>query len=197
MLLPQSSAFAALKNRLNSVSAIGYLHIAPRTYVQALTVSDFPLSRHDNVIAEIPTIQFHSRQNCFLDISHVFPPSYSTPATAAAPNYDRPNRLKGRDEGIKWSELLEKFRSVQEKSRRTRRIGAEFDDSLSFSEGRLADGVDVRAFNDVVKLQGPTLPAKDIQPVPPASQLQPQKQKSGLAKFGRLGGAVSGSRPKR
>ena len=30
MLLPQSSAFAALKNRLNSVSAIGYLHIAPQ-----------------------------------------------------------------------------------------------------------------------------------------------------------------------
>ncbi|EME42650.1 hypothetical protein DOTSEDRAFT_81461 [Dothistroma septosporum NZE10] len=29
MLLPQSSAFAALKNRLNSVSAIGYLHIRP------------------------------------------------------------------------------------------------------------------------------------------------------------------------
>ena len=33
MLLPQSSAFAALKNRLNSVSAIGYLHIPPRAYV--------------------------------------------------------------------------------------------------------------------------------------------------------------------
>ncbi|KAF2718443.1 ARM repeat-containing protein [Polychaeton citri CBS 116435] len=30
MLLPQSSAFAALKNRLNSVSAIGYLHTVPR-----------------------------------------------------------------------------------------------------------------------------------------------------------------------
>ncbi|GAB7360898.1 hypothetical protein MBLNU230_g0884t1 [Neophaeotheca triangularis] len=30
MLLPQSSAFAALKNRLNSVSAIGYLHIPTR-----------------------------------------------------------------------------------------------------------------------------------------------------------------------
>jgi len=30
MLLPQSSAFAALKNRLNSVSAIGYLHIGNR-----------------------------------------------------------------------------------------------------------------------------------------------------------------------
>ena len=33
MLLPQSSAFAALKNRLNSVSSIGYLHVAPRRYV--------------------------------------------------------------------------------------------------------------------------------------------------------------------
>lgn len=33
MLLPQSSAFAALKNRLNSVSSIGYLHVAPRAYV--------------------------------------------------------------------------------------------------------------------------------------------------------------------
>jgi vacuole morphology and inheritance protein 14 len=33
MLLPQSSAFAALKNRLNSVSSIGYLHISPRPYV--------------------------------------------------------------------------------------------------------------------------------------------------------------------
>lgn len=31
MLLPQSSAFAALKNRLNSVSAIGYLQTPPRT----------------------------------------------------------------------------------------------------------------------------------------------------------------------
>ncbi|KAK9451657.1 vacuolar protein 14 C-terminal Fig4p binding-domain-containing protein [Limtongia smithiae] len=30
MLLPQSSAFATLRNRLNSVSAIGYLHIVPQ-----------------------------------------------------------------------------------------------------------------------------------------------------------------------
>ena len=31
MLLPQSSAFAALKNRLNRVNAIGYLHMPNRT----------------------------------------------------------------------------------------------------------------------------------------------------------------------
>jgi hypothetical protein len=35
MLLPQSSAFAALKNRLNSVSAIGLLHVPPTTPASA------------------------------------------------------------------------------------------------------------------------------------------------------------------
>lgn len=33
MLLPQSAAFGALRNRLSSVSAIGYLHVVPRGYV--------------------------------------------------------------------------------------------------------------------------------------------------------------------
>ncbi|KAL1640125.1 hypothetical protein SLS58_007239 [Diplodia intermedia] len=76
MLLPQSSAFAALKNRLNSVSAIGYLHIAPRT----------------------------------------------TP-TQTTSGFDRPNRLKSREGegGIKWQELLEKFKQVQERARRAQR----------------------------------------------------------------------------
>ncbi|KAK4240765.1 hypothetical protein C8A03DRAFT_12940 [Achaetomium macrosporum] len=78
MLLPQSSAFAALKNRLNSVSSIGYLHIAPK-------------------------------------------PNATTPNV---PTFDRPNRLKGREEGIiRWGELLEKFRAVQERARRLQRMG--------------------------------------------------------------------------
>ncbi|ROW00249.1 hypothetical protein VSDG_03438 [Cytospora chrysosperma] len=80
MLLPQSSAFAALKNRLNSVSSIGYLHIAPR-------------------------------------------PS---------------NRLKGREEGIiRWGELLEKFRSVQERARRAQRLGGDLDDRPTLGVGDL------------------------------------------------------------
>ncbi|EWC45551.1 hypothetical protein DRE_05409 [Drechslerella stenobrocha 248] len=73
MLMPQSSAFAALKNRLNSVSAIGYLHqLAPR------------------------------------------------PAPASStPSYEPRNRLKARSENeIKWIELLDKFKYVQEKARR-------------------------------------------------------------------------------
>lgn len=75
MLLPQSSAFAALKNRLNSVSAIGYLHIGTRG---------------------APT---------------------TTPSSVST--FERQNRLKSREEGgIKWTELLEKFRATQEKVRR-------------------------------------------------------------------------------
>ncbi|PWW74954.1 ARM repeat-containing protein [Tuber magnatum] len=67
MLLPQSSAFALLKNRLNSVSAIGYLHVAPR---------------------------------------------------ASSASYERSTRLKGRGDEIKWIELLDKFKAVQDKARR-------------------------------------------------------------------------------
>ena len=35
MLLPQSSAFLTLRNRLNSISQIGYLHLFPRPYSHA------------------------------------------------------------------------------------------------------------------------------------------------------------------
>jgi vacuole morphology and inheritance protein 14 len=33
MLLPQSSAFATLRNRLNSVSSMGFLHLVPKRFV--------------------------------------------------------------------------------------------------------------------------------------------------------------------
>ena len=87
MLLPQSSAFAALKNRLNSVSAIGYLHIVPRAYTsppfKRLTIAN-------------PTGK----------------------SRTSATSYERPTRLKGRGDEIKWIELLDKFKSVQERARR-------------------------------------------------------------------------------
>ncbi|KAF2766529.1 ARM repeat-containing protein [Teratosphaeria nubilosa] len=76
MLLPQSSAFAALKNRLNSVSAIGYLHIVPRAPATPSSVSTF----------------------------------------------ERQTRLRSKDGGdgggIKWTELLDKFRVIQDRVRR-------------------------------------------------------------------------------
>lgn len=90
MLLPQSSAFAALKNRLNSVSAIGYLHIAPRG---------------------APT----------------------TPSTVST--FERQNRLRskeGVEGGIRWGDLLDKFRSTQDRVRRSqqRQLGGERDGSV-------------------------------------------------------------------
>ncbi|KAJ5606446.1 hypothetical protein N7510_009227 [Penicillium lagena] len=81
MLLPQSSAFAALKNRLNSVSNIGFLHGGPRSVAQ------------------------------------------TAPSSSSSSSYDRSSgaRLKGRDETIRWVDLLDKYKSVQERVRRAQR----------------------------------------------------------------------------
>ncbi|KAI1371031.1 vacuole morphology and inheritance protein [Hypoxylon crocopeplum] len=138
MLLPQSSAFAALKNRLNSVSSIGYLQIGPR-------------------------------------------PSVTTPGTSS---YDRPNRLgKGREDGIlRWEQLLEKFRSVQERARRAQRMmDGGLDDGPDFSGLRITEKEPPRP------APGPAVPPKDSTPAaaPP--------KRSGLGRqFGRLGASVSG-----
>ncbi|GAQ45262.1 PtdIns(3,5)P(2) sythesis regulation factor [Aspergillus tubingensis] len=82
MLLPQSSAFAALKNRLNSVSSIGLIHTGPRQ----TTLS-------------------------------------SSSTTSSTSTYDRStnSRLKRDDPPIRWVELLDKFKTVQEKARRSQR----------------------------------------------------------------------------
>ncbi|RYP49015.1 hypothetical protein DL768_005206 [Monosporascus sp. mg162] len=150
MLLPQSSAFAALKNRLNSVSSIGYWHIAPR-------------------------------------------PSVTAPG---ASNYDRPNRLgvKGREESIiRWDQLLEKFRSVQDKARRAQRLmsGGSPDDIPDLNGLRLADGAADAGGKEPPSraATGPPVPQKEAAAQPAAAQ----KRSTGLGRqFGRLGGAVSG-----
>jgi vacuole morphology and inheritance protein 14 len=185
MLLPQSSAFAALKNRLNSVSAIGYLHIAPRAYVSQ--------SRNNSVVEAISTFQFHQRQKS----TETHAPSFSTPTNAGPASFDRSSRLKGRDEGgIRWNELLEKFRSVQERARRAQRSGVDLDDGLGIGDGR-GDGLGSNAFKDLTRLQGPPTAVKDTPVAPIGTQQAAHKSKSSLGKFGRLGGAVSGARPKR
>ena len=177
MLLPQSSAFAALKNRLNSVSAIGYLHITPRTYVSQ--------SRSNSVVEAISFMNHHRQKS-----TETHAPTFSAPAPTGPPNFDRSSRLKGRDEGgIRWNELLEKFRSVQDKARRVQRHG-DVDDGLGMLDLRLGEGLD-RA-----PLQ---LPGGQVSREPAAAigvQAAQQKPKGGLGKFGRLGG-VGVNRAKR
>ncbi|KAF2835173.1 ARM repeat-containing protein [Patellaria atrata CBS 101060] len=102
MLLPQSAAFFALKNRLNSVSAIGYLPTSQR----------------------------------------------AAPNTPGVPNFERPARLKAREDGsIRWVELLDKFKQVQERARR---------------DARLKSGLSVQdTIEDENSLTAPTVLEKD------------------------------------
>lgn len=182
MLLPQSAAFAALKNRLNSVSAIGYLNIAPRSYV--------PQSRSNSVVEALSSLQLHTRQKS----NEAHSSSFSAPINAGQTNFDRSSRLKGRDEGgIRWNELLEKFKSVQERARRAQRSGGELDDGLGMLDARAGEGLDGKAFKELTRLNGPPIPAKDV----PTPTPQANKSKPGLGKLGRFGGAVGGGRPKR
>lgn len=136
MLLPQSSAFAALKNRLNSVSAIGYLHIANYSSSSAGARQTYVSSQVSNIHS-----RHRSRENDSLASAPATPPPSSTSflsasgnpnasgfdrttgtgsASSVASSFERPNRLKAREEigGIRWTELLDKFRSTQERARR-------------------------------------------------------------------------------
>lgn len=183
MLLPQSSAFAALKNRLNSVSSIGYLHIAPRPYVGSINVPSSSHSRQGSVAEAISSLQ-HSPVKASHD-AHA--PARSTSTTPGGPSFDRPNRLKGREDVIiRWTELLEKFRSVQERTRRAERHGdGDERSSLGVADLHMGEGLASKHTKEVPR--GPPFPVKDAPAVPPV------KPRSGLSRqFGRIGGAVAG-----
>lgn len=182
MLLPQSSAFAALKNRLNSVSSIGYLQIAPRPYVPPSTTSSTH-SRQGSVAETVSSFQIHSPRPKGAHDTHAS--STSSVTTPGTSSYDRPNRLgKGREDNIiRWEQLLEKFRAVQERARRAQRMmdGRNLDDGPGFSELRITEKDAARP------PAGPAVPPKDATPAP-----APPKR-SGLGRqFGRLGASVSG-----
>ncbi|KAL8738224.1 MAG: hypothetical protein Q9181_000950 [Wetmoreana brouardii] len=171
MLLPQSSAFAALKNRLNSVSAIGYLHIAPRAYVPSLS----------HVRQKSTELKFGS-----------------TPPTPTAA-FDRPNRLKAREEGaIRWVELLDKFKAVQERARRASRSQAHVDDVTPAA----AAATDSDKDKALQPLDGPKQGFRPSgagsgmqKPPPPSGPLH--KPKSSLGNLGRFTSGVGGRKPKK
>lgn len=188
MLLPQSGAFAALKNRLNSVSSIGFLHPGSRAYVSSSIPSGVtPSHSRQGSVAEVfSTYQIHSPRKSIQD-THAFPTSSTAaPSTAA---YDRPNRLgKSREDGIiRWDQLLEKFRSVQDKARRAQRSmgGDSLDEGPDFGDMRMQDGMGTKEL--ARPPLGPPVPQKEQAPV------VPPKRSSGLGRqFGRLGVTVPG-----
>ncbi|TRX88583.1 hypothetical protein FHL15_010534 [Xylaria flabelliformis] len=190
MLLPQSSAFAALKNRLNSVSSIGFLHTGPRPYVPpptALGNGPPSHSRQGSVTEAVSAYQGISLRKKSVHDTHVC--YTSSPATPGTSGYDRPNRLgKGREDGIiRWDQLLEKFRSVQERARRAQRLmgGGGFDDGSDFSELRIGDGMGLKETARPAAT-GPPVPQKDSTTTAPP-------KRTGLGRqFGRLGATVAG-----
>ncbi|KAI1826296.1 vacuole morphology and inheritance protein [Xylaria intraflava] len=188
MLLPQSSAFAALKNRLNSVSSIGFLHNGPRPYVPSPPGKGPPSNSRQGSVSEAVSIFKNHSPRKSVHETHCFPiSSISTPGTSTS-GYDRPNRLnKGREEGIiRWDQLLEKFRSVQDRSRRTRRQmgGGSLDDGPDFGQLRINEGAGSK--ETARASTGPPVPQKDPTPAAPP-------KRSGLGRrFGGLGATVSG-----
>jgi len=104
---------------------------------------------------------------------------HRAPSTPSVSTFDRPNRLKSReDPGIKWSDLLEKFKSVQEKARRAQQRPQRLT--------TLPNGLTLPDMDD--DLESPTLnkeasaPAKD-------------KATGRLSGLGRPGSAASITRP--
>ncbi|RAH74793.1 uncharacterized protein BO66DRAFT_416968 [Aspergillus aculeatinus CBS 121060] len=111
MLLPQSSAFAALKNRLNSVSSIGLLHTGPR-----LTALPSSLTTNSTSTYDRPTGSSRLKRE---DSSSS---TYTTTSAAAAAAAGTSSSLSSSStSSIRWVELLDKFKSVQEKARRAQR----------------------------------------------------------------------------
>lgn len=170
MLLPQSSAFAALKNRLNSVSAIGYLHIAPRAYVSSLS----------HVRQKSTELKFGS-----------------TPPTPTAA-FDRPNRLKAREEGsIRWVELLDKFKAVQERARRAKRNQSHVDNGAAAPPVVIESGKDKGLLLPDGQKQGlrPSSAGSGVQRPPTSVPLH--KPKSSLGNLGRFTSGVGGRKGKK
>ncbi len=192
MLLPQSSAFAALKNRLNSVSSIGFLHTGPRPYVSPPTTTTIlgsgpPSHSRQGRVAEVVAAIKSQSPRKRVHGTHCFPISSAT--TTGTSGYDRPNRLgKGREDGIiRWDQLLEKFRSVQERARRAQRLmgGGGFDDGSDLSELRIGDGVGTKETTRPTAA-GPPVPQKDATTAAPPRRIGLGRQ------FGRLGATVAG-----
>ena len=98
MLLPQSSAFAALKNRLNSVSSIGLIHVPGRSSSVLPGTS--------------PTIASTSSR---------LAGSGGSGASSGKSSRAEGNTVSTSAGDVKWNDLLEKFRVTQERARRRSR----------------------------------------------------------------------------
>lgn len=97
MLLPQSSAFSTLRNRLSSVSSLGFLHVMPKRWVC--------LMRYESDCLICNTIVFNS-----------YPEPAKRPGSKSVPG-------KQDEPSIKFQDLLIHFKNVQARHEKFRRQG--------------------------------------------------------------------------
>lgn len=93
MLLPQSSAFVTLKNRLNSVSSIGYLHAPPP--------------------------HFYQRSGSNSGTGSATGSSVGGPGQITSKGSGRMSMISSLSD-VKWPELIKRFREVQQKHQEAR-----------------------------------------------------------------------------
>ncbi|KAF9902278.1 hypothetical protein EC991_005073 [Linnemannia zychae] len=106
MLLPQSTAFATLRNRLTSVSSMGFIHLVPK--ISGGNQNALPSST--SVSGLVPTSR--SKTSGSLASSGVYGANNSN---------SNSNSLNHHPEGPKFPELLSHFRAVQGRHERSRR----------------------------------------------------------------------------
>lgn len=98
--------------------------------------------------------------------------------------FDRPNRLKAREEGtIKWGELLEKFKSVQEKARRAHQSHDGVEDGTPAIKEKALPEVPKQSFR-------PASPASISQKPIPAPSAPLHRPRANLGNLGRLARGV-------
>lgn len=124
-------------------------------------------------------------------------PFARNPTTPSVSTFERPNRLKPReDPGIKWNELLEKFRSTQEKGRRSQHR-SQSSTSTAVSGITFADATERTVSRTIPEPTGRQAPKVNsgIRPGSPASLTRPQvatiqqghtKGRSSLSNLGRF-----------
>lgn len=100
MLLPQSTAFVTLRNRLNSVSSFGYLHTIPKT------------SAYVFLLLDLKSMRLTSQCDGY---------SAFTGTTGTSTGAAQARSVIRKQDDIKWADLLTSFRSLQFRHQRARR----------------------------------------------------------------------------
>lgn len=139
MLLPQSSAFATLRNRLNSVSSIGFLHVPPPHHLQQMrggtagstsgTASSSGTSSSNIGPTERASVSSQGGLSSNSGSGSNLVSRYS-----ASINMNSHNSTPLSFYDVRWTDLMKKFHAVQQKHQdaRNRALSRSFGDMKPF-----------------------------------------------------------------